>query len=58
VERLQIELLGRLDRDEFHGRALHRLGDRFCVAIVILLTFGIRAHVFRRHQPGVVAKRL
>ena len=28
VERLQVELLGGLCRDELHRRALHRLGDR------------------------------
>src|SRR5262245_24359581 len=35
-----------------------RCGDRFRIAIVILVTFAIRPLVFRRHQPGVVAKRL
>jgi hypothetical protein len=58
VERLQVELVGGLGRDELHGRALHRLGNRFRIAIVVLLTFGIRAHILRRHQPGVVAERL
>src|ERR1700756_5190129 len=58
MERLQVELVGGLGRNEFHGRTLHRFSDRFGVAIVVLFTFGVRAHVFRRHQPGVVAKRL
>jgi hypothetical protein len=54
VERLQIELLGGLCRHELHGRALHRLG----VPKVILLSLGIRAHVFRRHQASVVSEHL
>src|SRR5262245_43142012 len=37
VERLQVELLGGLGRDELHRRALHRLGDRLGVAEVVLL---------------------
>jgi hypothetical protein len=56
VERLQIELLSGLCRDELHSRALHRLGDRFGVPEVILLSLGIRAHVLRRHQAGVVSE--
>jgi len=32
MQRLQIELLGRLGGDEFHRRALYRLGDCFGVA--------------------------
>src|SRR5207245_3357398 len=58
VERLQIELLGGLSRDELHSRALHRLGDRLGVAEVILLSLGIRAHVLRRHQASVVSEYL
>jgi hypothetical protein len=58
VQRLQVELVGGLGRDELHGGALHRLGDRFRIAIVVLLTFRIGAHVLRRHQPGVVTKCL
>src|SRR4029077_8130078 len=34
------------------------LGDRFCIAIVVLLTFGIRAHILCRHQPRVMTKHL
>src|SRR5215468_9490325 len=50
VERLQIELLGGLCRDELHGRALHCLGDRLGIPEVILLSLGIGAHALRRHQ--------
>ena len=28
MERLEVNLLSDLGRDELHGRALHRLGDR------------------------------
>ena len=58
VQRLKIELIGGLGRDELHGRALHRLGDGFRISEVILLSLRIGAHVFRRHQAGVVAKHL
>jgi hypothetical protein len=54
VQRLQVELVG----DELHGRALHRLGDRFRIAIVVLLTFGIRAHILCQHQPRVMTQCL
>jgi hypothetical protein len=37
---------------------LHRLGDRFRIAIVVLLALGIRAHILCRHQPRVMTKRL
>jgi hypothetical protein len=37
---------------------LHRLGDRFGIAEVVLLSLAVRAHVFRRHQAGIVAKRM
>src|SRR6516165_6663388 len=58
MQGLQIELVGGLGGDELHRRTLHRLRDRFRIAVVILFAFGIRAHVFRRHQPSIVAKRL
>jgi hypothetical protein len=41
VQRLQVELLRRLRGNEFHRRALYRLGDRFAVAEVILMSFQI-----------------
>jgi hypothetical protein len=55
---LQVELVGRLGGDELHGRALHRLGDCFRIAIVILLTFGIRTHILCRHQQRVMTQGL
>jgi hypothetical protein len=58
MQRLQTERVGALGRDKLHRRALHRLCDRFGVAIVVLFTFAIRPHVFRRHQSGIMAERL
>jgi len=39
VQREQIALLGRLDRNKVHGRSLHRLGDRLRIAEVVLVAF-------------------
>jgi hypothetical protein len=36
---LQVKLVGSLGRNELHGRALHRLGDRLRIAEVVLLSF-------------------
>ena len=58
MQRLQVELVGTLGRDELHRWALRRFSNRLGVAIVVLFTFAIRAYVLRRHQPGIVAKRL
>src|SRR6202047_2487887 len=58
VQRLQVELVGGLGRDELHGRALDSLGDGFRITEVILLSLRIGAHVFRGHQSGVVAEHL
>src|SRR3954462_198483 len=45
VQRLQVELLGRLGRDKIHGRALHRLSDCFRVAKVVLLSLRVRPNI-------------
>ena len=50
--------LGQPGRDELHGRALHRLGDRLGVAEVILLSLGMWTNVLRRHQASVVSQYL
>ncbi len=34
-----------------------RLGNRLGVAEVVLLSFRVRTHILRRHQPGIVTKR-
>jgi hypothetical protein len=54
MQRLQIELVGRLGGDELHRGALHRLGDRFRVAKVVLLPLRIGANVFRGHQASIM----
>ena len=41
-----------------HGRALYRFSDRLGIAEVVLLSLAVRADVFRRHRPSIVAKRL
>jgi hypothetical protein len=53
MQRLQIKLIGALGGNEPHGGR----GDRLRIAEVVLLSFPVRANVFRRHQPSVVAKR-
>ena len=58
VQCLQVELIGSLRRDELHRWTLHRLGDRLRIAEVVLLSFRVGTNVLRRHQPGIVAKRL
>ena len=39
TDRLDTELLNRLEGDKLHGRTLHSLGNRFRVAEVVLLAF-------------------
>jgi hypothetical protein len=56
-DRVEVRL-GHSCRDELHGRALDRLGDRLGVPEVILLSPGIRAHVLRRHYASVVSEHL
>jgi hypothetical protein len=61
MQRLKVELIGGLDRNELRGRALHRLGDGFRIAEAVLLSLRIRAHVLRRHQrawPSIWSLRL
>src|SRR6201997_5001257 len=58
VQRLKVELIGGLGRDELHGWSLHSLADGFRISEVILLSRRIGPHVFGRHQPGIVAKHL
>jgi hypothetical protein len=58
VQRLKVELIGGLGRDELHGWALHSLADDFRISEVVLLSLRIGPHAFGRHQPGIVAKHL
>ena len=55
---LQIELIRSLRRHELHRWSLDRLGDCLRVAKVVLLPLRIGADILRRHQPGIVTKRL
>jgi hypothetical protein len=56
MQRLQVELVGCLGRDELHGWPLHCFRDRFGVVEVVLLPLRIGPHVLCRHQPGVMAE--
>ena len=55
MQRLHVELLGRLQLDKAHGRPGRGLGDRFCIAVVVLLRLDVWANILRRHQPHLVA---
>ena len=58
MQPLKIKLFDRLDRDKLHGGTQHRLGNRFRVAEVVLLSLRIRPDIPGRHQPRIVAERL
>ena len=58
MQPLKIKLFDRLDGDKLHGGTPHRLGNRFRVAEVVLLSLRIRPNILGRHQPRIVAKRL
>jgi hypothetical protein len=58
MQRLQVELIRRLRSYELHRWTLDRLGDRFGIAEVVLLSLRVGAHVLSRHQPGVMTRRL
>jgi hypothetical protein len=49
VQGLQVELIGRLDGDEFHSWGAAPLGDRFRVAKIVLLPLATVAGS-RRHR--------
>jgi hypothetical protein len=58
VQRLQVELIGSLRRHELHRWTLHRLCNRLRITEVVLLSLRVGPHIPRRHQPGIVTKRL
>ena len=58
MQRLQVQLIGRLGSDEPHGRALDSFSDCFSIAEIVLLPFPIRFDVLAWHEPCVVAKRI
>ena len=55
MKRLKIKLLRALQRHEPHRRPLDRFGDRFRVAIIVLVALEIRLHILRGHQPNLMA---
>jgi hypothetical protein len=57
MDRLQIELLHRLERHEPHGRPLDGFANRFGIQQIILLRLDERLHVLRRDQSHVVSLR-
>jgi hypothetical protein len=57
MQRLEIELVDRLQGDKTHGGALVRFRNRLGVEVVVLLRLHKWADVLRRHQPHVVAMR-
>ena len=58
MQRQQIALLGRLDRNEVHGGPLHRLGDGLRIAVVVLVTLEEGLHVLCRDQANVMSECL
>jgi hypothetical protein len=49
---LQIELILGLDGRETHVLAFHRFGNRFRIAVVILVGFDDRSHKLRWNQTS------
>ena len=58
MQPLKIKLFDCLDGDKLHSGTQHRLGNRFRVAEVILLSLRIRPDIPGRHQPRIVAECL
>ena len=54
VQRLQVELVVRLDRNEAHVLALHRLSDGLGIQEVVLVGLHKRLHELRRDQLHIM----
>src|SRR5436189_5486343 len=54
MQRLQIELILRLDWYEPHRWPVHCLGDRFGVPVIILIGFHEGTYELRRNQPHLM----
>ena len=54
VNRLQVQLVIGLDRNEAHVLAVDSLGDRLRIDKVVLVRLHERLHKLRRNQPNVV----
>ena len=55
MDRLEIELVIGLDRDETHVLAFDGFGNRFCVDEVVLVRLHERLYKLSRDQPDIVA---
>src|SRR5262245_57022609 len=58
MERQAALLLGRLGLNEPHVWPANGLADCLRICGIVLLSFDVRLHIRRRHQPNGVAKRL
>jgi hypothetical protein len=58
VQALHVELHLALELDKPHGWSRRCFGNCFGIPLVVLLRFDIRLHVFRRHQPDLVANAM
>ena len=56
MQRLHILLLHRLHSHKAHVRALHRLGDRARIVVIVLVPSYVRLHVLRGNQPHLVTQ--
>src|SRR3974377_338775 len=56
VQGLQVGVFGGLGGDEAHGRALHRFGDGFRIAVVVFVALEESLYIFGGHESGVVAE--
>src|SRR6266567_6757346 len=54
VQRPQIQLIVGLDRNETHTWSSHRLRDRLCIDVVVLIRLHVRFHILRRHQTHIM----
>jgi hypothetical protein len=57
VDRLEIQLLDRLQWHEPHRRPLDGLANRLGIQQIVLVRLDERLHVLRRNQPHVVSLR-
>jgi hypothetical protein len=57
VQRLKVELIICLDRNEAHTRTLYSFGDCFSVEGIVLVAFDERFHELRRNQTRLMTLR-
>jgi hypothetical protein len=56
MQRLEIELVDRFDGDKLHGGTQHGFSDRFRVAEVVLLPFGVRPDIILSVVAALVSQ--